>query len=59
MSNLSGKTIGWGLTGSHCTFEETMPQIRRLVDAGARVIPIVTHTLMTTDTRFGTSESWQ
>lgn len=59
MSNLQGKTIGFGLTGSHCTFEETMPQIKRLVDAGARVIPIVTQTIMTTDTRFGTSESWQ
>jgi dipicolinate synthase subunit B len=59
MSNLQGKTIGFGLSGSHCTFEETMPQIKRLVDAGARVIPIVTQTIMTTDTRFGTSESWQ
>ncbi len=36
-----------------------MPQIKRLVDAGARVVPIVTNTLLTTDTRFGTSESWQ
>lgn len=59
MSDLQGKTIGFGLTGSHCTFEETMPQIKRLVDAGARVIPVVTNTILTTDTRFGTSESWQ
>lgn len=59
MSDLKGKTIGWGLTGSHCTFEETMPQIKRLVEAGARVIPVVSHTVMTTDTRFGTSASWQ
>ena len=36
-----------------------MPQIQRFVDEGARVIPIVSHTLMTTDTRFGTSQSWQ
>ncbi|WP_139488929.1 dipicolinate synthase subunit B [Brevibacillus dissolubilis] len=59
MSDLTGKTIGFGLTGSHCTFEETMPQIQRLVDAGARVVPVVTNTIMTTDTRFGTSEGWQ
>ncbi|MGZ0049700.1 dipicolinate synthase subunit B [Brevibacillus gelatini] len=59
MSKLQGKTIGFGLSGSHCTFEETMPQIKRMVDAGARVIPIVSHTVMTTDTRFGTSASWQ
>jgi len=36
-----------------------MPQIKRFVDAGARVIPIVSNTIMTTDTRFGTSQSWQ
>ncbi|WP_202077194.1 dipicolinate synthase subunit B [Caldalkalibacillus salinus] len=56
--NLKGKTIGFGLTGSHCTFEEVMPEMQKLKDAGARVIPIVTHTLMTTDTKFGKSEDW-
>ncbi|WP_232697091.1 dipicolinate synthase subunit B [Brevibacillus daliensis] len=59
MSSLQGRTIGFGLTGSHCTLEETMPQIKRLVDAGARVIPVASHTVMTTDTRFGTSNDWQ
>ncbi|RKN86468.1 dipicolinate synthase subunit B [Paenibacillus ginsengarvi] len=57
--NWTGKTVGFALTGSHCTFEETMPHIQRFVDAGARVIPIASQTLMTTDTRFGTSASWQ
>ncbi|WP_010491231.1 dipicolinate synthase subunit B [Paenibacillus elgii] len=52
-------TVGFALTGSHCTFEETMPQIRRFVNAGARVVPIVSNTIMTTDTRFGTSANWQ
>jgi dipicolinate synthase subunit B len=56
--NLQGKTIGFGLTGSHCTFEEVMPEMKKLKDAGARVIPIVTHTLLTTDTKFGKSEDW-
>lgn len=36
-----------------------MPEIQRFVDAGARVIPIASATLMTTDTRFGTSANWQ
>ncbi|MGG4034542.1 dipicolinate synthase subunit B [Paenibacillus cisolokensis] len=57
--NWTGKTVGYALSGSHCTFEEVMPQIQRFVDAGARVIPIVSQTLMTTDTRFGTSAHWQ
>lgn len=59
MSVLQGKTVGFGLTGSHCTFAETMPQIKRLVDAGARVIPVITQTVQSTDTRFGRSEDWQ
>lgn len=57
--NWNGITVGFALTGSHCTFEEVMPEIKKFVDAGARVIPIASNTLMTTDTRFGTSESWQ
>lgn len=57
--NWQGLTVGFALSGSHCTFEEVMPQIKRFVDAGARVIPIVTNTLMTTDTRFGKSDDWQ
>lgn len=57
--NWSGKTVGYALTGSHCTLEEIMPQIKRFKDAGANVIPIVSNTIMTTDTRFGSSENWQ
>ncbi|MFS0727896.1 dipicolinate synthase subunit B [Paenibacillus sp. 1P07SE] len=57
--NWQGKTVGYALSGSHCTFAEVMPQIQRFIDAGAGVVPIVTSTIMTTDTRFGTSEEWQ
>jgi dipicolinate synthase subunit B len=57
--NWQGMTVGFALTGSHCTFAEVMPQIQRFIDQGANVIPIASFTLMTTDTRFGTSENWQ
>lgn len=56
--DLKGKRIGFGLTGSHCTFDEVMPEMRRLKESGAQVIPIVTHTLLTTDTKFGKAEDW-
>ena len=55
----NGLTVGYALSGSHCTFAEVMPQIKRFVDAGAKVIPIVSQTLVTTDTRFGTAKEWQ
>jgi len=53
------KTVGYALAGSHCTFEEVMPQIQRFIDAGANVIPIISNTLLTTDTRFGKAEDWR
>lgn len=55
----NGKTVGYALSGSHCTFEEIMPQIQRFVDVGVKVIPIISNTLMTTDTRFGKAEDWR
>lgn len=57
--NFTGKTVGYAVTGSHCTLEEVMLQVKRLVDGGARVIPIASYTVMTTDTRFGASDYWQ
>ncbi|EJW15547.1 dipicolinate synthase subunit B [Paenibacillus alvei] len=57
--NFTGKTVGYAVTGSHCTLEEIMPQVKRFVDAGARVIPIASQAVMTTDTRFGASDHWQ
>lgn len=59
MSFWQGKTVGYALSGSHCTFAEVMPQIKRFVDAGANVIPIITQSIVMTDTRFGKAEDWQ
>lgn len=36
---LKGKHIGFGLTGSHCTYEAVYPQIEKLVQLGAKVSP--------------------
>jgi dipicolinate synthase subunit B len=56
--NVKGKRIGFGLTGSHCTYDAVYPEIKKLVDAGAEVRPIVTYTVQNTDTRFGKGEDW-
>ena len=55
---ISGKRIGFGLTGSHCTYDEVYPQIENLVNEGAEAIPVVTHTVKNTDTRVGKGEDW-
>lgn len=55
---LEGKRIGLGITASHCTYEEVVPKIKNLTDAGATVVPIITHSVLTAATRFGTGEEW-
>ncbi|WP_163530650.1 dipicolinate synthase subunit B [Halobacillus ihumii] len=53
MVHLKGKRIGFGLTGSHCTYHEVFPVLQQLMDLGADVIPILSHTVQKTDTKFG------
>lgn len=55
---LEGKRLGFGITGSHCTYDEVVPQIQKLIDSGAEVVPIVTFTVKNTDTRFGKGVDW-
>jgi dipicolinate synthase subunit B len=56
--SLNGKRIGLGLTGSHCTYDVVFPEIEKLVNAGAEVVPVVTFTVKNTTTRFGKGEDW-
>ncbi|HLR10693.1 MAG TPA: dipicolinate synthase subunit B [Sporosarcina sp.] len=55
---LTGKRIGLGVTASHCTYDEVVPMINALKEAGATVVPVVTHSVYTANTRFGTGEEW-
>ncbi|RSK27082.1 dipicolinate synthase subunit B [Bacillus sp. HMF5848] len=53
---LKGKRIGFGLTGSHCTYDAVLPEIQKLVDAGADVWPVATFNVKSTTTRFAEGE---
>ena len=50
---MSKETVGFALCGSFCTFKKVFPQIKNLVDEGYKVIPIMSPTAYSTDTRFG------
>lgn len=50
---LKGKRIGFGLTGSHCSYHLVYPELQRLVALGADVVPIISFTVKGTDTKFG------
>ena len=51
--NLKNKNIGFCLTGSYCTFKNTILQIKELVREGANIIPIMSYNSYKTDTKFG------
>lgn len=50
--------IGFAVTGSFCTFKAVFPQMRRLVEAGYDVTPIMSQNAYETDTRFGRAADW-
>jgi dipicolinate synthase subunit B len=54
--DFKGKKIGFGLTGSHCTYASVFPQIEKLIELGAEVVPVVSYTFMNTDTKFGKAD---
>lgn len=56
--DLSGFTVGYGITGSFCTFSRTKEQLRRLVELGAHVVPIFSYQTLNSDTRFGTAKEF-
>ncbi|MBE7031030.1 MAG: dipicolinate synthase subunit B [Ruminococcaceae bacterium] len=56
---LADRTIGFALTGSFCTFASVLPEIAALSSAGAKVVPIMSETAYSTDTRFGTAAGFR
>ncbi len=53
---LEGKRIGFGLTGSFCTFEKAFKSAEALVTAGAEVYPLMSFNAGSISTRFGRAE---
>lgn len=52
------ETVGFAMCGSFCTFKKVIPQMKKLVNEGYKVIPIMSYTAYTTDTRFGKSRDF-
>lgn len=57
--NLAGKTVGFALTGSFCTFSRVLKELEKVAETGANVIPIMSEISYSTDTRFGTAEEFR
>ncbi|HHX17980.1 MAG TPA: dipicolinate synthase subunit B [Clostridium sp.] len=54
---LDGLKIGFALTGSFCTIDKVIPEIKKIIDAGGKVVPIISHSVDKFDTRFGKAEN--
>ncbi len=55
---LAGKNIGYGLTGSFCTFRATIKEMEKLVKMGCHVFPIMSFNSYQLDTKFGKAQDF-
>ena len=56
--NLKGKNIGFCLTGSFCTFKNTILQMKELVKEEANIIPIMSFNAYKIDSKFGKAKDF-
>ena len=49
---LAGKKIGFGITASFCTIPEILDPIKKLIDLGADVYPVVSNDVLNFSSRF-------
>lgn len=52
---MTGKTVGFAMCGSFCTFSKAIDQMKILKEMGAKILPIMSFNAYKTDTRFGKS----
>ena len=56
--DFSNCNIGYGITGSFCTFAKTRKEVVQLTEMGANVIPIFSYQAQSCDRRFGSAKEF-
>ncbi len=56
--DFSNYHVGFGITGSFCTFAQAKKEVLRLKEMGAKLTPIFSYPTQTYDTRFGTAKEF-
>ena len=56
--DFSNYHIGYGITGSFCTFAKTRKAVQKLKAMGAQITPIFSYATQNTDTRFGSAKEF-
>ncbi|MBC8591392.1 dipicolinate synthase subunit B [Wansuia hejianensis] len=57
--SLKNMKIGFALTGSSCNFEHVFKVLEDIANKGADIYPIISYSVETFNTRFGTAEEWK
>ena len=55
---VKNKKIGFVLTGSFCTFKKVIPQMKKLKNLGADILPIMSKHSYNFDTKFGKAQDF-
>ena len=56
--DFSNYHIGYGITGSFCTFAQSRKAVQRLKQMGAEITPVFSYQTQNTDTRFGSAKEF-
>ena len=56
--NLEGKRVGFVFTGSFCMFRKTIDELKKIVNLGTKVVPIMSENSYTMDTKFGKAKDF-
>ena len=56
---LEGKSIGFAMCGSFCTYEKTIKELELLSKSNVEIFPIMSEVSYSTDTRFGKCTDFQ
>ena len=56
--DFSNYHIGYGITGSFCTFAQTRKAVQKLKAMGAQITPVFSYATQNTDTRFGSAKEF-
>ena len=56
--DFSNYHIGYGITGSFCTFAQARKEVIRLKEMGAQITPIFSYQTQNCDTRFGSAKEF-
>ena len=56
---VKNKKIGFVFTGSFCTFKKVIPEMKKLKELKAEIIPIMSYNSYNLDTKFGKAEDFR